>query len=202
MSRLSDQSKRELITTQYFSDNYRQIIKERDKSFYDKNDTGIDNFEWVLNKYSGYEYFYLNQYLYNGKVRGFTEKELRSWAYCLHSSLQFRTSNVENGTIVYRGLSPDIHAPSDWKKGSRFYFPNFISASRDLNEAKKFAYGGGIILCITITNNGNNGNNNYCRDISDISQIKTEKEVLITAFCIYTLDKIEENTYYLTCLGY
>ena len=69
-------------------------------------------------------YIYLNNYLRDGSVMKFSEKELRSWAYYLHSSLQFRTSNVSNGTVVYMGIS--LHASSNWKVGSRFYFENLF----------------------------------------------------------------------------
>ena len=94
-SRLEEQSKNIIITKQYFSKDYISIIKERDKSFYDQNKTDFDNFSFVINKYTGEDYKYLNEYLKTGKVIGnkFTEKELKSWAYCLHSSLVFRTSN-------------------------------------------------------------------------------------------------------------
>ena len=199
MSRLEEGAKKNIKTTQYFTDTYKEIIKERDKSFYDKNKSDFDNFSYVLNRYTGYEYWYLNNYLKNGIVEEFTEKELKSWAYCLHSSLQFRTSNVKNGTVVYRGVGTPV--PSDWKVGSRFYFPEFISTTLDYDTAKSFS-NGVTILVITIKNNGNDGRNNYCRYIADISIYPDEKEVLITAFCIFTVTKIDGNTYYLDCEGY
>lgn len=102
MTRLEVGSYAPLNTFQKFSDDYRDIIHERDKSFYQNNKTGRDNFEYVINRYTGGEYKCLNNYLRSGEVSGFSERELKSWAYCLHSSLQFRTSNVPNGTIVYR----------------------------------------------------------------------------------------------------
>ena len=199
MSRLEEGAKKSIKTTQYFTDKYKEIIKERDKSFYNKNKSDYDNFSYVLNRYTGYEYWYLNNYLRNGEVEGFTEKELKSWAYCLHSSLQFRTSNVKNGTVVYRGVS--THAPSSWKVGSRFYFPEFISTSLDYDVASGFSQGV-TMLVIKIKNNGNDGRNNYCRYIADISNFEGEEEVLITAFCIFTVTKIDGNTYYLDCEGY
>ena len=57
------------------------------------------------------------------------------------------------------------------------------------------------MFVITIKNNGNDGRNNYCRNIADISNYD-EEEVLITAFCIFTITKIDGNTYYLDCEGY
>ena len=62
------------------------------------------------------------------------------------------------------------------------------------------------MLVITLKNNGTNGRNNYCRSVEDISQFSYEKEVLITAFCIYKITKIEKidgmTVYYLDCEGY
>ena len=199
MSRLEEGAKRTIKTMQYFTDNYKVIIKERDKSFYDTNKSELDNFAYVINRYTGYEYWYLNNYLREDKVEGFSEKQLKSWAYCLHSSLQFRTSNVKNGTVVYRGIS--VAAPKDWKVGKRFYFGEFISTSLDINVAKKFSKGV-TLLVITLNNNGVNGRNNYCRYVEDISQYSGEKEVLITAFCIFKITKIDGNTYYMDCEGY
>ena len=199
MSRLEEGAKRTIKTMQYFTDNYKVIIKERDKSFYDTNKSELDNFAYVINKYTGYEYWYLNNYLREDKVEGFSEKQLKSWAYCLHSSLQFRTSNVKNGTVVYRGIS--VAAPKDWKVGKRFYFGEFISTSLDINVAKNFS-NGVTLLVITLNNNGVNGRNNYCRYVEDITQYRGEKEVLITAFCIFKITKIDGNTYYMDCEGY
>ena len=199
MSRLETQSKKTIKTVQYFTDDYKTIIKERDKSFYDNNKSNLDNFSFVINKYTGDDYWCLNDYLRDGEVNKFPKDELKSWAYCLHSSLQFRTSNVSNGTVVYRGIT--LPAPKDWKVCKRFYFAEFISTSKDINVAKRFSCGE-TLLVITIKNNGNNGRNNYCRYVGDISQYKGEEEVLITAFCIFTIKKIDKNTYYLDCEGY
>ena len=199
MSRLEESSKRTIITMQYFTDKYKQIIKERDKSFYDTKKDDLDNFAYVIKRYTGYEYWYLNNFLREGKVEGFSEKELKSWAYCLHSSLQFRTSNVNNGTIVYRGVS--LPAPKDWKVGKKFYFGEFISTSLDINVAKNFSCGE-TLMVITIKNNGTGKRNNYCRYVEDITNYPGEKEVLITAFCIFKITKIDGKTYYLDCEGY
>ena len=200
MSRLQTQSKKSIITMQYFTDDYRSIIRERDKSFYNKNKSELDNFAYVIRRYTGREYQNLNDYLRQGTVEGeLSRKDLKSWAYCLHSSLQYRTSNVSNGTVVYRGIS--LPAPRDWKIGSRFYFGEFISTSLNINVAKGFA-NGGTLLVITIKNNGTNGRNNYCRQVEDITQYRGEEEIIITAFCIFTIRGIDGNTYYLDCEGY
>lgn len=199
MSRLQTQSKKTIKTMLYFTDKYKSLIKDRDKSYYDKNTSDLDRFSYVIRQYTGDDYWCLNAYLRDGSVMKFSEKELRSWAYCLHSSLQFRTSNVPNGTVVYRGIS--LPAPSNWKVGSRFYFGEFISTTLDINVAKGFAKGG-TLLVITIKNNGTEGRNNYCRYIEDITQYPGEEEIIITAFCIYTITKIDGNVYYMDCEGY
>ena len=156
-------------------------------------------FSFVINKYTGKDYSYLNDFLKDGSVMKFSKKDLKSWAYYLHSSLQYRKSNVPNGIVVFRGIS--LPAPNNWKVGSRFYFAEFVSTSLRIDVAKRFAEGG-IILAITIKNNGTEGRNNYCRYVGDISEYKEEDEVLITAFCIFTIKKIQGKIYYLDCEGY
>ena len=59
MSRLEEGAKKSIKTMQYFTDKYKEIIKERDKSFYDNNKSDLDNFAYVINRYTGYEYWYL-----------------------------------------------------------------------------------------------------------------------------------------------
>ena len=76
MSRLDEGAKKSLITMQYFTDKYTEIIRERDKSFYDKNKSELDNFAYVIKRYTGYEYWFLNNFLREGKIEGFNEKEL------------------------------------------------------------------------------------------------------------------------------
>ena len=107
MSRLAVSSYQPIKTFQYFTPSYREIISEKDKSIYNENDgSQWDNFEYVINKYTGRDYWCLNDYLRDGVVSGnYTTKELKSWAWCLHSSLEYFTSNVSNGEEVYRGIS-------------------------------------------------------------------------------------------------
>jgi hypothetical protein len=207
MSRLAVSSYQPIKTFQYFTPSYKEIIREKDKSIYDENDgSKWDNFEYVINKYTGNDYWVLNDYLRDGVVtdNNYTAKDLKSWAWCLHSSLEYFTSNVSNGEEVYRGIS--IEAPRDWRVGSRFYFAEFVSTSVDYSVAEQFAKGV-TMLVIKIKNNGNNGNNNYCRDISEISQYP-EEEILLTAFCRYEITDIRKGGYYdpdifyLDCIGY
>ena len=205
MSRIEVSSYQPIKTFQYFTPSYKEIIREKDKSIYEENDgSEFDNFEYVINEYSGDDYWKLNNYLRDDVVVGFSRKRLRSWAWCLHSSLQYLRSNVSNGQEVYRGISRD--APNNWREGSRFYFGEFVSTSVDYSVAEDFSKGK-TILVIKIKNNGNNGNNNYCRDITEISQYD-EGEILITAFCRYEITDVrkgssyEPDAFYLDCIGY
>ena len=205
MSRIEVSSYQPIKTFQYFTPSYKEIIREKDKSIYEENDgSEYDNFEYVINEYSGDDYWKLNNYLRDDVVNGFTKKRLRSWAWCLHSSLQYLRSNVSNGQEVYRGISR--YAPSNWTEGSRFYFGEFVSTSVDYSVAEDFSKGK-TILVIKIKNNGNNGNNNYCRDITEISQYD-EDEILLTAFCRYEITDVrkgnsyEPDVFYLDCIGY
>ena len=56
MSRLEEGAKKTIKTTQYFTEDYKKIIKERDKSFYNQNKSEMDNFSYVINRYTGWEY--------------------------------------------------------------------------------------------------------------------------------------------------
>ena len=76
----------------YFSDEYRSIINERDKSFYDNRKDLLDSFSFVIKKYTGDDYWYLNDFLREGKVQKFSKSELKSWTYCLHSFLKYGNS--------------------------------------------------------------------------------------------------------------
>ena len=205
MSRIEVSSYQPIKTFQYFTPSYKEIIREKDKSIYEEKDGSyLDNFEYVIREYSGDDYWKLNNYLRDDVVNGFTKKRLRSWAWCLHSSLQYLRSNVSNGQEVYRGISR--YAPSNWTEGSRFYFGEFVSTSVDYSVAEDFSKGK-TILVIKIKNNGNNGNNNYCRDITEISQYD-EDEILLTAFCRYEITDVrkgnsyEPDVFYLDCIGY
>ncbi len=203
MTRLEVGAEESIKTFQYFTDNYKKVIKARDKSFYRHNLSEEDNFDFVINKYSGDDYYCLNEYLRDGSVSEYPEKDLKSWAWCLHSSLQYLRSNVSNNTTVYRGINRK--APNSWSEGDRFYFGEFVSTSKSEDIASGFA-NGKTMLIIKIKNNGNNGHNNYCKDISYISQYD-EEEILLTAFCRYDITDVRRDSYdgdvfYLNCIGY
>ena len=57
MSRLETQSKKTIKTMQYFTDDYKTIIKKKDKSFYGNNKSKLDNFAFVIQKYTGSDFW-------------------------------------------------------------------------------------------------------------------------------------------------
>ena len=96
--------------------------------------------------------------------------------------------------------------------GSKFIFGEFTSVSEDKNVALGFA-GNGTLFIIRIENN--NYPNYYCNKISDLSEYKSEKEILITSNCTYSITGIENkknenkdkddfsvDMIYLTCEGF
>lgn len=195
MSRMEYSSKREIICFEHKTFLHTFIILKQDGTFF-KNKA--DPFEYAINKYTGNDYEYLNNYLRTGKVSGnkFTEQELISWAYCLFISLRLPINRVDNYTTVWKGIS-NCKVPKNWKKGYTFVFNEFVSTSVNKNVAKRFS-NGGIILTITLTNTYEN----YCRFIGDISQYKDEEEILIISGCKFTITDIDGNNYYLECYGY
>jgi len=203
-SRLEVGAEKTFVTMQYFSEDYKSIIREKDKSFYNSDKSLLDNLSSVIKEYSADDFWCLNDFLREGKVEKFSKSELKSWTYSLHSSLKVENSNVKNGTIVYKGVK--LPPPKNLRVGNRFYFPEFVSTSLNLETAKKFAkrkdntYG--TILVIKIKNNGVNNRLYYCRNIEEITQFHGEDEIMITAFCIFQITRIDGNTIYLDCEGY
>ena len=183
------------------NDSYIQIIQQKDESFYNKNNSGLNNNDFILKSYT--DSSFINSYLRNKTVTNYTENELKSYAWCLHKAITQNNQNVENNILVYRGVSVKI--PNSIGVGSTFYFSEFLSTSKDYNIAKSFA-GSGTIMYITILNNGTNGKKIYCRDVESISSYPTEKEIIITSYCYFRVTKIEKSPgldkLYLTCEGY
>ena len=161
----------------------------------------------MINLYTSNDYIYVNNYLRKGKLdknSKYTENEIKSFAYCLHKALTSRISNVKNGSIFYRGVSRKF--PSNLGIGSKFIFSEFISVSEDINIAKSFA-GRGTLFYIRIENNGKPKPNYYCYNIYQVSQYKSEREILITSNCTFHITKISINNgyadeIYLTCEGF
>ena len=89
-------------TTQYFTDDYRSIIKEKINLFMKRiiylkkiilNMSSKNILEMIIGL--------LDNYVRSGQVQNFSKKDLKSWAYCLYNSLKFRNSNIKNGTVIY-----------------------------------------------------------------------------------------------------
>ena len=102
---------------------------------------------------------------------------------------------VDDNTIVYRGI--DCKLPDNVREGSKFYFREFISTSQDKEIGEIYANAGTLFI-IKIKNNGTNGHLNYCLDISDLSDIQDEEEILISCHCYFSVTKIrrgEEGNY-------
>ena len=169
---------------------YKDIIKEKDTSFYNNNDTNLTNNMFVINLYTKNDYIYINDYLREQKINEekYTEKEIKSWVWCLHKALTYKKSNVPNGNIYYRGVSRIF--PEDLGVGAKFIFSEFISTSEDIMVALLWAEK--TLFKIRIENN--NKNNYYCSKIDKISNFPEEKEILITSNCTFQITKIELKT--------
>ena len=194
-------------TPEYFKD----ILIKKDISFFKRNKTLNNNDDFVINLYTFNNYTYINNYLREGKIGNnskYTEKEIKSWTWCLHNALTKKKSNVLNGSIYYRGVSRKF--PSNLGVGSKIIFAEFTSVSEDIQIALNFARNETLFI-IRIENN--NSPNYYCNNICNLSCFKNEKEILITSNCIYHITKIENkkdekngknapDKIYLTCEGF
>ena len=192
-SPLAGASQNEIKTFSSSPEYFNDIIIKKDTSFLLKNPHNIYNndYDYVINLYTSNEYRYINNYLREGKIENnskYTEKELKSWAWCLHSALTTRKSTVLNGSTYYRGVT--LKFDQNLGVGSKFIFGEFTSVSEDKNVALGFA-GNGTLFIIRIENN--NYPNFYCNKISDLSEFKNEKEILITSNCTYSITGIENK---------
>ena len=199
-------------------------IKSKDYSFYDlKKDHRFSNFSFINGKktsddfftirvYSSIYYGFLTEYLRTGKVldefygfKGFTERQLKSFIYCLQQAL-FNNKNVKDGQVTYRAIKHS-RCPEEIKIGSKFYFREFLSTSKQEQFSKNWLGNNeGTFLIITINNNGTNGHKNYCYYIEDITVSKNQYEILIASHCKFTVKNIRREKMidyiYLTCEGY
>ena len=150
--------------------------------------------KFVFTVYSSEFYSNFNGYL---RDQTFFEKnpykrllpieDINSIIFCIQDSLK-KNRCVKDGTILYRGVG--LKFGKDIGIGSQFYFREFISSSRDREQAERFSGNAGSILTIKIKNNKKR---NYCFDIADYSLEKKESEVLISSFCHFIVTKIERN---------
>ena len=184
---------------------YFQILQNKDESFYNKKNLSgygnLSNYDYVLKLYS--QASTINNYLRDPNNNYYNTKDSKSNVWCLHKAVTQNNSKVSNGTILYRGVC--FRLANDIGVGTKFYFPEFLSTSRDINIAKDIA-GSGTLMYITIQNNGTNGKKVYCRDIEYISDYPFQKEILFTSYCQFRITKIEKTPFmdylYLTCEGH
>jgi hypothetical protein len=202
-----------------------EIFKSNDKSFYDQmnvelsdysnilevlklNDENMKKDEFIIKVYTANDYFRdINNYLRNktAEIKMPIKKHIKSFIYCLQELLKNK-NNVEEGTIVYRGIK-NCKLPKDIGTGSKFYFREFISTSLNKSVAEKFKENRkGTLLTITIKNNGVDDYPNYCYYIKGISCFPKEEEILISSLCYYTVNNIVHKNDIdfvdLTCEGY
>ena len=158
----------------------------------------MSDFDYVLKLYS--QASTINSFLRNPQNPSIDNK---SNVWCLHKAITQNINNVQNGTLVYRGVC--FKLPNDLGIGKKFYFPEFLSTSTDIKIAQDIACGG-TLMYITIQNNGVNGKKIYCRNIEYISDYPYQKEILFTAYCQFRVTKIEKtpnlDLLYLTCEGH
>ena len=205
-SPMAGASQNEIKTFDSNPDYYMTIINKKDTTFFNKNKSSFNNDDFVINLYTSNEYIYINNYLREGKIMPnskYTEKEIQSWAWCLHNALTTRKSNVSNGTTFYRGVSRKF--PSSLGVGSKFILAEFTSVSEDKKIALSFS-GGVTLLIVRIENN--DPSHYYCYDVNKLSMFSYEKEILITSNCTFQITKKNQDSndsveeIYLTCEGY
>ena len=155
------------ISTAFPPNLFYQILQQKDESYFNSNTSGINNFDYALKSYTGGSYSSINQYLRNNLTDNYNQNlnNLKSMIWCLHKSITYNNINVPDGTILYRGVCKKW--PNNIGVGTKFFFPEFISTSKDINVAKSFG-GSGTLMYITVKNNGINGKNGYCRDVEYI----------------------------------
>ena len=213
LSAMAGSSQNEIEIFKEASNFFKEILNNKDTSFYERNNTGYSDDEYVINLYTTSHFRYINNYLKYGKMykdknedNHYTEDQIRSWIYCLHKALTTNKSNVPKNCTVYRGVNRKF--PEQMRVGKIFIFREFISTTEDLELAKRLA-GDGTLFIIKIENNINPYN--YCAKLDDLSNFKSEKEILITSHCIFEITKkinrSENNNeiydiVYLTCHGY
>ena len=200
-------SQNEIKTFTTPSKYYEDSINLKDTSFFNNNNTNLNNNDFVIQLYTSNDYIYINNYLREGKITPgkYNEKQIKSWIYCLNNALTKQISNVSNGSTYYRGVSRKF--PDNLGVGSIFLFGEFTSVSEDIQQALNFACGGTLFI-IRIENN--NSPDFYCRNITNLSHYKQEKEILITSNCTFQITKKEKDDdkknnvsekIYLTCEG-
>jgi hypothetical protein len=132
-------------------------------------------------------YFILNRELRKREPKFL--KEAHGYLYYLMTGLS-RLPPV--ALVVYRGIDAEKadDAKQAFKVGQRLQWSSFSSTTKDVNQAKHFAMAGGLILRIQLL-----PQDSYARDISELSAIRQEAEVLllpnISLIVTNTNDEIE-----------
>jgi hypothetical protein len=182
---------------------YRQILQEKDESFFQgkiNNYPNLSDFDYVLKLYS--QASTINSFLRNPPAIN-PCRHCMSNVWCLHKAITQNVNNVENGITVYRGVC--FKLPNNIGIGTKFFFPEFLSTSTDIKIAKDIAMNG-TLMYITILNNGVNGKKVYCRNIEYISDYPFQKEILFTSYCQFRVTNIEKtpnlDLLYLACEGH
>ena len=171
-------------------ESYYKILQQKDESHFSHNTGGINNLDFVLKEYTGSMYSYVNNYLRDGTCSNGNLTDVNSTVWCLHKAITQNNCNVQNGALLYRGVCKKL--PSNIGIGTSFYFPEFISTSKDINVARSFG-GKGTLMYITVKDNGTNGKKIYCRDVSSISNYPSEQEIIFTSYCRFRVTKIERS---------
>ena len=189
---------------------YEIANDERFRGYASINNQKVNNDIFVIRLYTSIYFKFINPYLRDKKIldkysefKGFTEEQLKSWVCCLQLALS-RNKNVKENSTVYRGIRCKF--PTELGIGSKFYFQEFMSTSTKKEFCEAWINHEGIIMIITIKNNGTNGHPNYCYYIEDITVTPNQYEVLISSHCYFTITKIEHNNkidyIHLICEGY
>ena len=168
----------------------------------------FDNDIFIIKFYSSDYYRPLNKYMLNKGISttsSFNQIQLDSAICCLQNVLK-KYVNVDNDTIVYRGMPYKF--PGNIGVGSQFYFSPFVSTSTSEKVARRFMKSkNGTFMTITIRNNGTDIRHpNYCLNIEKISLHPEEKEILICSHCYFQVTSIQRNDKVdyvdLLCKGY
>ena len=104
---LARDSQNEIMIFDKPSQRYLDIIKEKNNTFLNQNNTPLSDFDYALKLYTTSAHFCVNNYLREGKIaedETYSEEEIKSFIYCLHDALTSRKSNVNNSSICYRGV--------------------------------------------------------------------------------------------------
>lgn len=179
------------------------------------NGVKISDEFFAIRLHTSYYYKFISSYMLNKKIldnsnklnkrfKGFNQNELNSWICCLQNAIKIN-KNVANGTKVFRGIKYKF--PDKINIGSKFYFPEFLSTTKNSKYAELWINGNGTMISIYIENNGTDGNHpNYCFCTNNITITPGQDEIVISSHCYYQVTNIIRNEKLdkvdLVCFGY